>query len=214
MSVSLDEAVSDPRTAVEGADIACVAAWSPTPLVEANWLKPGALVTVIAPSVAENVGDRLIVPALEGPAMRPCAWSPPWDVRANQGRTPAQLGATLVEVIEGKAPARLNPNQIVRYEQYGVFAWDAAIAQWASELAAGPYRQPGARHQPCGDGKLSPRVQASPAFQNLALAELPGRGAGAPRQRSGDSWVQLAWRRFGGDLGLVRRVVNGELDDT
>lgn len=41
-------------------------------------------------------------------------------MRANQGQTPAQLGTTLADIIRGRAPARLERTQVVRYEQYGM----------------------------------------------------------------------------------------------
>ncbi|HLJ33467.1 MAG TPA: hypothetical protein VKU38_07450 [Ktedonobacteraceae bacterium] len=129
-------AVESAQEAVEGADIVCIAATGRKPVLEAAWVRPGALVvSITGQGVPPDLITRIVVPALEGPAVRPSGWDPRPVMATAGGRDPATIATTLIDVMRGTAPARLHDDEIVLYEQRGSYAWDAALLRWAYQWA-------------------------------------------------------------------------------
>jgi ornithine cyclodeaminase/alanine dehydrogenase-like protein (mu-crystallin family) len=124
--------VGEARDAVEGADVIYINAASPEPLFQAEWVKPGALVSVIARmGVPNDLRARLVLPDLRLPELRSSGWDP-WPVGAwERGGEPP---LTWADVLRG-APARHSPEETLIYMQLGVFAWDAPLIRWAYEAA-------------------------------------------------------------------------------
>ncbi len=130
------EAVASPQNAVEGADIVCIAANGRGPLMEADWIQPGALIiSITGQGLPSDLVKRLVVPALAGPTVRPSGWDPRPVMGATGGRDPSTIAATLADVMRGYATARQHDDDIVVYEQRGSYAWDAALLRWAYNWA-------------------------------------------------------------------------------
>ena len=130
------EAVASAQRAVEGADIVCIAANGRGPLLETAWVQPGALViSITGQGVPADLAARVVVPALEGPAVRPSGWDPRPVMKSAGGRDPLTIAATLLEIMCGEAPARLRESDIIVYEQRGAYSWDAALLRWAYQWA-------------------------------------------------------------------------------
>ncbi len=129
-------AVESARAAVEGADIICIAANGRGPLLDTAWIKPGALViSITGQGVPSDLNARVIVPALEGPTVRPSGWDPRPVMATTGGRDPSTIGTTLAAILQGTGTARLRDDEIVLYEQRGSYAWDAALLRWAYDWA-------------------------------------------------------------------------------
>lgn len=130
------EAVESAEEAVRGADIVCITANGRGPALDAAWVQAGALViSITGQGVPPNLMSRVIVPAREGPAVRPSGWDPRPVMSVNGGREPLTIATTLVDVMRGTAPARQSDDDIILYEQRGTFAWDAALLRWAYNWA-------------------------------------------------------------------------------
>ncbi|MBA2395939.1 MAG: ornithine cyclodeaminase family protein [Ktedonobacteraceae bacterium] len=130
------EAVASAQKAVEHADIICIAANSRKPLMDANWVQPGALVvSITGQGLPHDLIKRVVVPAAAGPVVLPSGWDPRPIMKAGGGRDHLTIGATLADVIRETAPARLHADDIVVYEQRGSYAWDAALLRWAYNWA-------------------------------------------------------------------------------
>lgn len=126
-------AVDSARGAVEGADVIYVSAASPEPLFEAGWVKPGALVSVIARrGLPDDLAARLVLPDFRMPELRSSGWDP-WPM-GNWSRGGGEPPLTWANVLRGQ-PARRTPDETLTYLQLGVFAWDAPLIKWAYETA-------------------------------------------------------------------------------
>lgn len=130
------EAVESAQRAVEGADIICLAANSRGPLLETAWVQPGALViSITGQGLPADLVARVVVPALEGPVVRPSGWDPRPVMKTTGGRDPSTIAATLLDIMRGEAPARLRESDILLYEQRGAYSWDAALLHWVYQWA-------------------------------------------------------------------------------
>ncbi len=132
------EPVESARAAVEGADIIDVATSSRNPVLEPEWISPGALVISIAsgqipPELVRR--SRVMVSwrkeVLEGKPARE-----PYTAMITSGEWSAdKIAGELGEVILGKVSGRQNENEVVLFEMVGVPVWDAATASWAYRWA-------------------------------------------------------------------------------
>jgi alanine dehydrogenase len=130
------EAVQSAQEAIEGADIVCLAAAGRGPLLESAWVRPGALlISITGQGLPPALSARVVVPALEGPAVRPSGWDPRPIMAVTGGRDPSTIAATLVDIMRGTAQARQHDDDIVLYEQRGSYSWDAALLRWAYNWA-------------------------------------------------------------------------------
>lgn len=124
-------AASSAREAVEDADIVCITATGREPVVEASWLQPGTLViSITGLGLPPDLVTRVVVPALEGPIIRPSGWDPRAVMTTTGGRDPSTIATTLAAVMRGESQARLEAKDIVLYEQRGAYAWDALLLRW------------------------------------------------------------------------------------
>lgn len=130
------EAVENAQKAVEGADIVCITATGRGPALDAAWVRPGALlISITGQGLPTGLPLRVVVPALEGPTIRPSGWDPRPVMSSTGGRDPSTVAATLLDIMRGTAQARLHDDDIVLYEQRGSFAWDPALLYWAYNWA-------------------------------------------------------------------------------
>ncbi len=132
------EAVETPQAAVEGAQIIDVATNYRSPVLEPQWISPGALVISIASGqMPEQVvsSSRVIVSwkkeVLEGKPARE-----PYTKMIAAGNWSADaIAGELGDVIVGNVAAREKEDQVVLFELVGVPLWDATAAAWAYQWA-------------------------------------------------------------------------------
>jgi len=128
--------VESTQAAVEGADIICIAANGRGPLLEASQVRPGALIiSITGQGIPTDLKTRIVVPALEGPAVRPSGWDPRPVMASTGGRDRSTIATTLLDVMRGTEPARQHEDDIIVYEQRGSYSWDAALLKWAYNWA-------------------------------------------------------------------------------
>lgn len=133
------EAVSDPGAAVADADIVSVATNSRTPVLEAGWISPGALVNSITSGQlpAELVASARVIASWKEEVLE---GTPPREPYASMIASGSWSGNKIVgelgDVILGNLPARERESEIVIFESVGMPAWDTATAAWAYRWAA------------------------------------------------------------------------------
>lgn len=129
--------VETPQQAVEHAQVITITAASYKPVLAAEDVQPGTLVTSIAgravpPELQSRA--RVVVPALIGPDHHASGWDP-FPFKLNGGRNASTVATTLVDILHQKSSARENESDIVFYEQSGSFAWDGAMTRWLYDWA-------------------------------------------------------------------------------
>jgi len=132
------EALDNAQGAVANQPIVSLATSSRSPVIEPQWIAPGALVVSITsgqlprPTVANS---RVVVSwkeeLLGGEAPRQ-----PYMAMIGDGSWLAdQIAGELGEIILGKIPARARANETVVFESCGMAIWDTVAAAWAYRWA-------------------------------------------------------------------------------
>ena len=129
-------AVSDYEEAVRGADLVAATTHSPEPVVQREWLKPGAHITSVGVNphgrelAGEVVRDALVVVEARAAALaafpagsNDLLW-PIRDGLIGGGHIHAELG----ELVAGTKPGRTNREQLTLYKSVGIAVQDAAAA--------------------------------------------------------------------------------------
>ena len=132
------EAVDSARAAVEHAPLVSLATSHRAPIIEPDWIKPGALVVSITSGQLpqETVkNSRLIVSwkeeLLGGEAPR----QPYAAMMADGSWSADHIEAELGEVLLGKVPARRREDETIVFESVGMSLWDSTTAAWAYRWA-------------------------------------------------------------------------------
>ena len=141
MSAWLDidvEAVDSPRAAVEHAPIVSLATSFRAPIIEPDWIKPGALVVSITSGQLprETVKkSRLIVSwkeeLLGGEAPR----QPYASMIADGSWSAGEIAGELGEVLLSKGPGRRKEDETIVFESVGMSLWDSTAAAWVYRWA-------------------------------------------------------------------------------
>jgi alanine dehydrogenase len=131
------EAAGHPRDAVEGADLIAVASSARAPVLEADWVRPGACVVSIAsgqlpPALVARA--RLTVSARDE-VVGAEARREPYGSMIAAGELSAGRVVELGEIILGDVPGRVREDEIIVHEMPGLSFWDAAILGWAYDWA-------------------------------------------------------------------------------
>jgi ornithine cyclodeaminase/alanine dehydrogenase-like protein (mu-crystallin family) len=132
---NIARAVSDVESAVRESDIVCLATHSPGPVIEAQWVQPGAHVTSVGyyppngelpPALART--HRLFVETIDAfqPAPVGCGELAGLD---------ASTGTTLGAVVLGRARGRVSDTEITVYKAMGVAMEDMIAANLAYQRA-------------------------------------------------------------------------------
>ena len=128
-------AASDTEAAVRESDVVCLTTHSPTPVIRADWVKPGAHVTSVgfSPPGGELPKDlaakhRLFVETLDAFETPPLGCSELSGLDRSKGTT---LGA----VILGRKPGRISDDEITVYKAMGVAMEDMVAANLAYQTA-------------------------------------------------------------------------------
>lgn len=131
------EARDNPQAVVEGADVVGVTSNARQPVLEAGWVKPGALVVSIAsgqlpPDLVAR--SRVIVSGINevvGAGRR----EPYKSMIAAGTYSPDRIAAEMGEVLLGTKPGRGRDDEVVIYEMPGMSFWDVAVVRWAYDWA-------------------------------------------------------------------------------
>ena len=133
------EAVESARAAVENMPIVSLATSSRSPVIEPQWIKPGALVISITSGqlARETVARSRVVVSWKDEVLGGEAPRQPYSAMIADGSWSAeQIAGELGDVILGNVPARLNQNETVVFESVGMPIWDTVTTAWAYRWAA------------------------------------------------------------------------------
>ena len=132
------EAVNNPRAAIEQAPIVSLATSYRSPIIEPEWIVPGALVISITSGQLPRAtvkNSRLIVSwkeeLLGGEAPR----QPYAAMIADGSWSGDDIVAELGDVLLGKVAARKKDSDTVVFESVGMSLWDSTAAAWAYRWA-------------------------------------------------------------------------------
>lgn len=130
------EAMPSARAACAGADVITATGAGAGPAVEADWVRPGALMVTMtrAAPAALLARARVYAPSRQRPvplAMRPGGPPRPGTIGEPAGPAPAELA----DVILGKRPARERDDETIVFELAAMYAWDAPLMRWAYDWA-------------------------------------------------------------------------------
>jgi ornithine cyclodeaminase len=126
------EAAPSARAALAEADVICAATTSATPVLQADWLKPGAHLNGIGSFTPEmqEVDAATVCRARVFVDSRGAALAEAGDllVPLRAGQVRAEDWVELGEVVAGVRPGRQSPDEVTFFKSVGVAAQDAAAA--------------------------------------------------------------------------------------
>jgi len=132
------EAVDNAQSAVENQPIVSLATSSRSPVIEPQWIKPGALIVSITSGQLPRqtvASSRVIVSwkeeLLGGEAPRQPYMAMIADGSWSAERIVGELGAVILR----KIPGRVDENATVVFESVGMAIWDTVAAAWAYRWA-------------------------------------------------------------------------------
>ena len=132
------EPADTPRAAIEDTDIVDVATSSRSPVFDADWISPAALVISITSGQLPPelvIRSRVFVSSRqELSSFRPPR-EPYSSMTARGNWSAARIAGELGEVILGKVPGRKSENEVALFELLGMPAWDVAATAWAYRWA-------------------------------------------------------------------------------
>jgi alanine dehydrogenase len=131
------EAVDEPRLAVEGADVLAVVSSGRQPVLEADWVRHGALVISIAsgqlpPDLIST--SRVSVSARSEVVGDGVKREPYTSLAASGAWSPGRV-VEMGEIVMGEVPGRVLEEETVIHEMPGLSFWDAAILSWVYDWA-------------------------------------------------------------------------------
>lgn len=132
------EAVDSAERAVSNQPVVSLATSSRAPVIESNWIQPGALIVSITSGQLprQTVADsRLIVSWKEELLGGESPRQPYMAMIADRSWSADKIAGELGDVILGKIPTRVRENQTVVFESCGMAIWDTVAAAWAYRWA-------------------------------------------------------------------------------
>jgi ornithine cyclodeaminase/alanine dehydrogenase-like protein (mu-crystallin family) len=132
------EAVDSARAAVENMPIVSLATSSRSPVIEPQWIKPGALVVSITSGQLprETVANSRVIVSWKDEVLGGEAPRQPYSSMIADGSwSAAKIAGELGDVILGNVPARQNENETVVFESVGMPIWDTVTTAWAYRWA-------------------------------------------------------------------------------
>ncbi len=133
------EAVNHPRAALHDAAIVSVATSSRSPVLEFDWISPGALVVSITSGQLPQdlVAHSRVVVSWKEEVLAGEAPREPYATMIAAGTWSGDaIAGELGEVILGRIPARTNESETVLFESVGMPVWDVTATAWAYRWAA------------------------------------------------------------------------------
>ena len=132
------EAVDHPRAAVEHAPIVSLATSFRSPVIEPEWIKPGALVVSITSGQLprETVRNSRVIVSWKEEVLGGEAPRQPYAAMIADGSWSAEdIAGELGEVLLGKVPGRQKESETIVFESVGMSLWDSTAAAWAYRWA-------------------------------------------------------------------------------
>jgi len=133
------EAVESARAAVENMPIVSLATSSRSPVIEPQWIKPGALIVSITSGQLprETVTKSRVIVSWKDEVLGGEAPRQPYSSMIADGTWSAEkIVGELGDVILGNVPARLKESETVVFESVGMPIWDTVTTAWAYRWAA------------------------------------------------------------------------------
>ncbi len=135
--LSIDvSAVEDAEAAVRDADIVDSSTNTKTPVLDWDWIKPGALVMQIGGDQlpAEALQQRIFVPTWDS-TVDEATGREPFASAIRDGALKREDVSELGQVILGEVPARERDDQTVVFDVGRINIWAVAVTHWAYEWA-------------------------------------------------------------------------------
>ena len=152
------EAVEHAKDAVLGADIVCTVTSSRTPVLEGEWVKPGAHINAVGTfgPTSREIDTTTVIRAKLFTDRRESAMKEAGDflIPIQEGRiTPDSITGELGEVLTGSVAGRSSNEEITLFKSLGLAIEDLASAHYlyekASETGTGTFVELGGnRHEP------------------------------------------------------------------
>lgn len=130
-------AVDSAEAAVRDADIVDSSTNTRTPVLEWDWVKPGALVMQIGGNQlpAEVLQQRIFVPTWDSTVDETTGREPFGSAIRDGTLKRSDIAGELGQVIRGEVPARERENQTVVFDVGRINIWAVAVTHWAYEWA-------------------------------------------------------------------------------
>ena len=122
-------AVTSIREAVRDADVVCLCTSSDTPVIEADWLAPGAHVTSVGYAPPGGEMPLEVVRRATLTVESRLSFSPPPAGCAELAGLDPTLGIELGELLAGRAPGRTSATELTAYKSMGHAMEDLVVAE-------------------------------------------------------------------------------------
>lgn len=137
VSVEISATIQD---AVTGSDIICTTTASPTPILSADWVAPGAHLNVVGSSIsrAREVDGRLVARSRLFVDRRESAVNEAGDylLAVAEGAIAADhIAGEIGEILTGTSPGRGSPSEVTMFKSLGLAVEDVASARHIYETA-------------------------------------------------------------------------------
>lgn len=132
------QAENNARSAVANQPIVSLATSSRAPVIEPQWIKPGALIVSITSGQLPRptVANSRVIASWKEELLGGEAPRQPYMAMIDDGSWSAdKIVGELGEVILGKIPGRLHENETIVFESVGMAIWDTVAAAWAYRWA-------------------------------------------------------------------------------
>jgi ornithine cyclodeaminase/alanine dehydrogenase-like protein (mu-crystallin family) len=128
---------SSAEEAIEGAHVVLAATTASTPVVQRDWLSPGATVITLSSGEIDEataLGSRIVTTSIR---MLRDLKQPrePFATLLDQGRISPDNLVEIGDILIGKATGRERPDQLITYASRSSATWDVAVPSLAYERA-------------------------------------------------------------------------------
>lgn len=130
-------AYDDPQQVVEGADVIGVTSNARQPVLEAEWVTPGALVVSIGSGQLPRslVSSARVIVSGKNEVVGAGRREPYKAMIAAGEYSTDRIAAEIGEVLLGTKPGRVRDDEVVIFEMPGMSFWDVAVVRWAYDWA-------------------------------------------------------------------------------
>ncbi len=132
------EAVDNAKSAVANQPIVSLATSSRSPVIEPQWVQPGALVVSITSGQLprQTVANSRVIVSWKEELLGGEAPRQPYMAMIADGSWSAdKIIGELGEVVLGRISPRVNDNETIVFESVGMAIWDTVAAAWAYRWA-------------------------------------------------------------------------------
>jgi alanine dehydrogenase len=132
------ESVDNPRSAVQGSPIVSLATSTRSPVIEPQWIVPGALVVSITSGQLprETIKNSRVIVSWKEEVLGGEAPRQPYAAMIADGSWSAdKIAGELGDVLLKTIPARAKENETIVFESVGMSLWDTTATAWAYQWA-------------------------------------------------------------------------------